>query len=731
MGKRLITAAAMAAVAAALWVPAAQAAGAPVIAGAWAANVSASAADLLGQVNPNGFATSARVEYLPAAAYEANLNAVPPRDPFSGASRSPQSGVALGAGEAGVTFSRHLGFLSASTPYRYRVVATNAEGTLNGPPRLLTTTETAPTFSLPDDRGWELVSPADKNGGEVAGPGELFGGGAIQAAALGGAIAYGSSASFAGGAGSPGASQYIARRTGSGWATENVTLPTLAGAYGDSPDGVPFQLFSGDLGRALIATPQRCEEDPCPRSYTLRPSSGALAASPLSPDMRLAGASPDLSASVLSSCKALTANATEIPGVGDCDPSFPNLYRWTGASLTAINLLPGAPTTTPGAELAAPAGAVSPDGSRVYFTVAGALYLREGNETVLIDAAASFETASANGALAFFTKAGHLYRYEAATKASADLTPGGEVEGVLGASPDGAYLYYLTPAGLYLHRNGAATKAAAGAEAANYPPATGTARVAANGNLAFLAAAPLTDFDNNAHPQAYLYSPATATLTCASCNPSGARATGPAVVPGARANGTAPTATRAYKPRALSASGERLFFESPDPLVASDTNAARDVYQWQAQGAGSCQKPGGCIALISDGRAPGGARFIDASADGSEAYFLTAASLVAADPGLNDLYVARVGGGFADPDRPIACLGDACQPVPSAPDDPLPGTLLPRAEGNPPLSIKKAKAKKKASKKKQAQAKKKKRQAQKKKQAARKHQQGKKSGARR
>jgi hypothetical protein len=729
MGKRLITAAATLAAAAALWAPAAQAAGAPVIEEGWAANVSASAVDLLGKVNPNGLATSARIEYLPASSYEANLAAVPPRDPFSGATRTPQTGVALGSGEAGVTFSRHLGFLTASTPYRYRAVATNADGTATGPPRLFATTETAPAFSLPDGRGWELVSPADKNGGEVAGPGELFGGGAIAAAASGGAIAYGSSASFAGGAGSPGASQYIARRSGSGWATENVTLPTLAGAYGEAPDGVPFQLFSGDLGRALIATPQRCEEGPCPRSYTLRQGSGALAVSPLAPDLALAGASPDLSASVLSTCEALTANAIEVPAPGGCDPAFPNLYKWAAGGLTAINLLPGAPTTTPGASLAAPAGAVSADGARIYFTQAGALYLREGGETALIDAAASFETATANGALAFFTKAGHLYRYDATAEASADLTPGGGVEGVLGASPDGAHLYYLTAAGLFHHHDGTATKAAAGADGANYPPATGTARVSANGNLAFLASAPLTGFDNNGHAEAYLYSPATATLTCASCNPSGARATGPAAIPGARANGTGPTATRAYKPRALSASGARLFFESPDPLVATDTNAARDAYQWQAQGSGSCQKPGGCIALISDGRAPGGARFIDASADGSEAYFLTAASLAATDPGLNDLYVARVGGGFPEPGRPIACLGDACQPVPSAPDDPLPGTLLPRAEGNPPLSIKKAKAKKKKAsmKKKQARAKKK---AAKKRQAEKKQAQNK-QGARR
>lgn len=723
MRTRLSTATAMVAVAAALCAPSARAEGAPAIEGSWAAGVAATSVDLLGTVNPNGLATTARIEYLAAAAYEANLSAVPPRDPFTGATRSPLTGVALGAGETGASFSRHIGFLTASTPYRYRVVASNASGAVNGPPRLFISTENAPVFSLPDNRGWELVSPLDKNGSEIQGPGELFGGGTIQAAAAGAAITYGSRASFAGGAGSPGASQYLSQRAAGGWSTENISVDTLAGAFGDEPDGVPFQLFSSDLTRALVTRADRCPEGPCPRRLDLREAGPAFSASPEAPDMRLAGADAELSQAVLSSCAALTADAVAVPAPGGgCDPAMTNLYRWSGGAPTLINRLPGAMVGTPGATLAAPGGAVSADGSRIYFDLAANLFLRQGSETVQVDLAAGgggrFEAASADGALAFFTKAGHLYRYEAATEAATDLTPGGEVEGVLGASPDGAYVYFLTPAGLFLRHGATTAKVADGADSSNYPAATGSARVAANGNLAFLASAPLTGFDNNGFAEAYLYAPATGSLTCASCNPTGARAIAAASIPGARANGTAPTATRAYKPRALSAAGNRLFFESVDPLAAGDINAARDVYQWEAQGTGSCLKAGGCISLISDGRSPGGARFIDASGDGSDAYLLTTASLVTADPGLSDLYDARAGGGFPAPIVPIACLGDACQPVPSAPDDPLPATLLPRAEANPPLTIKKAKAKKRkqAAKKRQADKKRahKKRQAQKK-----------------
>jgi hypothetical protein len=707
MPRSIKAAAALLAAAVALGAPAAQAA-TPVVVDSWASTVSAGAADLHALVNPEGEATGARFEYLAAAAYEANLAASPPRDPFAGASTAPLNRSPLGAGTDPVSFLRRLAGLKATTAYRWRITATNASGSVFGPARILTTTENAPVFSLPDGRGWELVSPVDKNGGEIQALGEIDGGGLFQAAAGGGALTYGSRASFGAPAASSSSSQYISRRSTTGWVTENVTVPVLAGAFGDDPDGAPYRLFSSDLGRALIAAPQRCEAGPCLRGYDLRQSAGgAIASSAKSADMGFVGASAELSASVLSTCKALSANAIEVPGVGGCDPAFPNLYKWSGGALTAINLLPALSVTAPGAELAASLGAVSSDGSRVYFTQAGSLYLREGNATVAVDQSlgggGTFQAASAGGSIAYFTKAGvdgdHLYRFDATTGAATDLTPSGGVEGVLGASPDGSHLYYLAADGLYLYRAGSSVKVAADADASNFPPATGAARIGANGTLAFLSSAPLTDFDNNAMSQAYRYAPASGTLTCASCNPTGARPLGPSSIPGAQPNGSSPTP---YKPRALSADGNRLFFDSLDALVVQDTNNDRDVYQWEAQGTGSCATAGGCVGLISSGRASEGALLLDASADGADVFFLTDAPLVVTDPGVMDAYVARIGGGFPDPVTPIACVGDACQAVPGEPHDPNPGTGFYRAEGNPPLpSVNKA-AQRKAAKKKAA-----------------------------
>ncbi len=565
----------------------------------------------------------------------------------------------------------------------------------------------AAPLQLLDSRGWEMVSPVEKNGGEIQGFGAIAGGGVLQAAANGNSASFSSTSSFGAGAkGAPVASQYISRRGANGWSTENVTLPTLSGAYGEDPVGVPYRLFSGDLARGLILNGRRCDEaEECLRSYSLRESAGgALTLSPEEPDLIFAGASPDLRHAILSTCAALTPGATEVPEGDGCDPDTPNLYDWSGGQLRLINLLPHVLSTS-GAALAAPAGAVSTDASRVYWRdrESGDLFLGEGSVTKQVDDEAggggSFEAATPDGSIALFTAAGHLYRYSAVTDSSTDLTPAGGVLGVLGASADGSRVYYQSSGGLQRWHAGTTTQIAPGAAAAdpaNFPPATGTARLSADGTrLAFLSEAPLTGHDNTDQntgepdSQVFLYDASAnggaGGLVCASCNPSDAQPIGPSSIPGAIANGKGPLATQAYKPRALSANGRRLFFDSRDALVTQDTNNDKDVYEWEAQGTGTCATAGGCVNLISSGRSEDGASFVDASEGGRDVFFLTDGSLVPSDPlGTFDLYDAREGGGFPIPEDPIPCEGDACQPLPSPPEDPTPGTQVPTS-GNPPV----------------------------------------------
>jgi hypothetical protein len=691
----------------------ASAAGPPLLGAAYSSQVQTSSARLSAQINPNGLTTSAYFEYATKAAFDAGG--------FTGAKKA-NANVGSGSSPLTINFPLLTG-LSALTEYRYRLTATNSGGAKVGSVQFFITRPPGGGPLLADGRGWELVSPVDKNGGQVDPPGAIAGGGVLQAAAGGGAVTYGSTASFAGGAGASSASQYLATRTGSGWATQNITAPLAANT---KEGGVPYQLFSTDLARGLLFNGSHCnggtgscgvENPPLPGSdappvfqdyYLRNNSNGAYEAllgteelintdvGPAYFDLRFVGGSPDLTHVVLSSCAALSASATEVMLGEGCAPAQQNLYQWSAGDLALIN------GPTPGAALGAQAGAVSADGSRIYFTQDAKLYLKDGAQTKQVDADAgaggSFQTATPDGAVAFFTKAGHLWRYQSATDAATDLTPSGGVEGVLGASANGDAVYYQDAAGLKQWHNGTtttvapnqATPPAEAAQESSYPPASGSARVSADGTkLLFASEASLTGFDNtdlntgNADAQVYLYDVSGPSLTCVSCNPTNQRPIGAASIPGAVPNGAEVQSTNAYKPRVLSANGKRVFFDSADALALTDTNSSvPDVYQWEAQGEGSCTSPGGCISLISSGRSAGGGRFIDASADGSEAFFITDDSLVGADPGALDLYDARVGGGFPEPPPPIPCEGDACQILPSEPVDPTLTTLL-SGRGNP------------------------------------------------
>jgi hypothetical protein len=682
-------------------------------------DVSATGAVLRLEVNPNGFQTSYRFEYITDATYQANVNAQPPREGFFGAAKIPTEGQSpgqVGSGTSPVEGTKSVGNLIPATTYHYRPVATNSKGTTNEPEHTLRTQESNLEFELPDGRRWEMVSPVDKGGGAIGAPGAIFGGGDFQAAEGRAAVAYGSTTAFDDPAGAPPVPEYVSTRTAGGWSTENVSAPLDSGAYGDHPDGAPYRVFSADLARGLLFGGLACRGAlpgcPAPNpalpgteapdgymAYYLREgSSGAFsslltsssvghsAVDPEFLEVSFAGASPDLSHVVLSSCAALAPGASEVPaGPGKCDPAAQNLYEWSAAGLVAVN-------STPGAALAAPIGAVSANGSRVYWAQGGDLHLRDGSQSVAVAGGegATFQTASADGRYAFFTKAGHLYRYDAVAEGSADLTPSsGGVIGVLGASADGLDVYFQDASGIERwHEGVGVVSLVPGAEAAdpsNYPPATATARVSASGDhLAFLSSAEITEYDSNGETEAYLYGPPPAggppALVCASCNPTGERPQGPSTIPGAQVNGT----TRAYRPRALTADGSRLFFDSSDDLALHDTNSRSDVYQWEAQGVGGCTRSPGCVSLISSGRSPDGATFIDAGADGTDVYFVTGESLVGVDPGSVDLYDARVGGGFPEPKEPFVCEGDNCQPLPSPPDDPNPGTSVKNTVNPPP-----------------------------------------------
>ncbi len=346
-----------------------------------------------------------------------------------------------------------------------------------------------------------------------------------------------------------------------------------------------------------------------------------------------------------------------------------------------------------------------------------------------------FWGASADGSAAFFTSAAKLtdnattgpddegndlYRYDAETGVLSDLTPdseagdpnGAEVRGVLGTSDDGTYVYFaangvLAPGAshgncsesgggscnLYLAHDGTIDFVSAidgsGGNWLLWPSGENTARVSADGQaLLFASKLKLDEYDNKGIREFYRYGVADEEVTCVSCNPTGAAPVGESTLQSDASVLQTRPSPAATVSRNLSADGKRFFFETPDKLVASDTNGdggcpflngtvrlCQDVYEWEANGSGSCESElqnGGCLYLISSGTSVEPSYFADASADGEDVFFLTVEPLVGQDTDqIADIYDARVDGGIASqnpPPPPPLCEGEACKgPVPVAP----------------------------------------------------------------
>jgi DNA-binding beta-propeller fold protein YncE len=208
-----------------------------------------------------------------------------------------------------------------------------------------------------------------------------------------------------------------------------------------------------------------------------------------------------------------------------------------------------------------------------------------------------------------------------------------------------------------------------------------TSRVSPNGQyLAFMSERGLTGYDTRdaasgqLDEEVYLYDATSGRVICASCNPNGeqdgsfkrphgvfdtrlgAEGFGLLVdrpeiwqerwvagsVPGWNFNITNSNPAALYQPRYLS-DGGRLFFDSSDDLVPADQNGVEDVYEYEPTEVGTCRFSGGCLGLISSGSSEEESAFMDASQDGGDVFFQTAAQLVAADDDhAYDIYDARV-----------------------------------------------------------------------------------------
>jgi hypothetical protein len=211
-----------------------------------------------------------------------------------------------------------------------------------------------------------------------------------------------------------------------------------------------------------------------------------------------------------------------------------------------------------------------------------------------------------------------------------------------------------------------------------------TAAVTADGHsVVFESTRRLGSFDNNGTREVYVYTAAgdgSAKLSCVSCV---LGATSPTEV------GSYLTASLSstFTPRWMSEDGDRVFYDSDQALSPEDKNGTLDVYEWEREGAGSCQHAqssadGGCVYLISGGRSGTPSYFLDADRSGDNVFFTHRGQLGGEGSAeQNGVFDARVAGGF--PRISTGCTGASCQTAPQSAATPEgPATATNPAGGN-------------------------------------------------
>jgi hypothetical protein len=436
--------------------------------------VGSSSVRLRAIVNPNSDPSSYFFEYGTTAGYGTKTTA-----------------ESVGAGTEGVAVFVTLSELQPETEYHFRVVAVNAseETALGGDETFRTEAAPPPAqVGLPDDRGYELVSPYMENANvftqEISEESLLF-----QVAPDGSAVSFVGEPPPAGGNGSTlgrtaGGNQYLARRAAGGGWTTGVIEPE-GGTHG----GGSYVGFSGDMSVGFLSGAGLVEGDGG-GLYSREESGGGYS--------------------------FLAPNATYVDSTADGShvliESGGGLLDSVGGRLVPVSVLPDGEAASeatfgspPGPDFVEASGrrfdldgVVSEDGSRVFWSTMEevgqsryrpvyrptGIYVREDDasadaKTVQVDASQGgpgssgggrFWAASSDGSRVYFTDESRLtadstaapgepdlYVFDVETEKLTDLTvdanPGehANVQGLVGAGESaegGAYVYFVADGAL-------------------------------------------------------------------------------------------------------------------------------------------------------------------------------------------------------------------------------------------------------------------------------------------
>ncbi len=445
--------------------------------------VASTSATLEAQVNPLGNETTYYFEYGRTTGYEDAAVPAPP-------------GVSLGSGEGDVGVSVHLQGLAGGTTYHYRVVASNVlRSEIVGPDRTFATQAAGTVVTQPDGRVWELVTPPNKQGAGFYGIGPEWGAD-IQAAADGGAITYAATAPIvpypAGSRSIENEQVFSTRRAPGIWGTADVTTAHDEGASAGGTFS-EYRLFSSDLSFGAVEPAGDTPLPPLPagseKTIYLREADGEYKALVTSenvpegvnfggneenePGVSFVSASPDFKHVVLKSTAALVSGAPSggeegLYGEGGA------LYEWAEGQLRLVSVLPGNKEAVAarlgysgyrrGGDVR---GAISDDGSRIVWQTGGSFFLRDmvKEETIGLGSGLEdeFDLANSEGSRIFLTNAGTLDVFEVTSGKDEPLAGkttelSGDVKGVIGASEDGSYVYFVAGRSMYVDRYDEATK---------------------------------------------------------------------------------------------------------------------------------------------------------------------------------------------------------------------------------------------------------------------------------
>lgn len=691
----------------------------PKVSSVSAANVSETEAELVAQINPGNLETTYTIEYTTEESFEAEgfAGAILAEEGTLPPGNGDVEVSALAAGlqpETGYRFRVSAeNEKGAATPEVVVSFATYPSTPLGACANDLL--RTGPSALLPDCRAYELVTPPDTNGRAPLGVVRDINTFTTRQVSPGGdrlpfTVDGGSLPGYGGGTGSFHGDPYLATRTAGGWSTAYVgpagteVAQSIAGS--SSPDqGYSFWVAEGS-GTAVLGGART--------SYTRFPDGH----SELIGQGSLGAVDPRAIGQLISEGGGhiLFTSGGDSPAVQlepDAAPSgtaaiydrVPNPE--SGERETkVVSLKPG--EIPFGAGEGATYMGSSLDGEGVVFKVGTTLYLRyQDAESFAIGTGLTYAGMAEGGARIFYLQGGNLKAFDANTEAVVDFSASGNVTPVFIAQ--GGQAAYFTSPSVLAGANPAGELPQAGAQnlylseegqlgfvgtvtdrdvegsfleggetvdglglwvrAANplggWPGRFGAvpARATPDGNvLLFKSRAQLTDYDSDGKAEIYRYDSGAEELQCLSCNPTGAPPSTDATLQTERRDGNIALFLYQAWLENLRADGKRAFFESSEPLVAGDSDGHLDVYEWEAQGVGSCQRPQGCVQLISSPRSQRDEYIWAVSQSGDDVFFFSSELLVGADADSTpSIYDARVGGGFAEAPPP-QCEGEGCRP---------------------------------------------------------------------